>query len=135
LLSSRLRSRCCSAGSDAGEGRADALADPPLVAVGAADERGSDYGEGEAARAQGILDVTAGAHVGRGGASASASAEGGEVDDPRAEPGGRLAAEIRARRSIIKALLHTDDRVVKSVTYRAIELLEAEAREDGTPSP
>lgn len=37
-----------------------------------------------------------------------------------------LMAEIRRRPSLVGRLLNTDDRVVKMVTHRAVELLEAE---------
>jgi hypothetical protein len=38
-----------------------------------------------------------------------------------------IANEIREKRSLVRVLLNTDDRVVKMVTYRAVELLESEA--------
>jgi len=37
-----------------------------------------------------------------------------------------LMVEIRARPSLVGRLLNTDDRVVKMVTHRAVELLKAE---------
>jgi len=38
----------------------------------------------------------------------------------------RLMEEIRRRPSLVGRLLNTDDRVVKMVTHRAVELLEVE---------
>ena len=40
-----------------------------------------------------------------------------------------LMEEIRARPSLVGRLLNTDDRVVKMVTHRAIELLDAEKKD------
>jgi len=39
-----------------------------------------------------------------------------------------LMEEIRRRPSLVGRLLNTDDRVVKMVTHRAVELLKAEER-------
>jgi hypothetical protein len=36
----------------------------------------------------------------------------------------RLACELQARPGLARRLLNTDDRVVKMITYRALELLE-----------
>ncbi len=42
----------------------------------------------------------------------------------------RLAREIAKRPGLVGRLLHTQDRVVKMFTYRAVELLKGEPRTD-----
>jgi hypothetical protein len=44
---------------------------------------------------------------------------------------GRLADEIAARPGLVGRLLNTDDRVVKSLTHRAVELLKARGSSPG----
>ena len=45
---------------------------------------------------------------------------------------GRLAAEIKARPGLAGRLLSTDDRVVKMITYRALELLRGAEPQNST---